>query len=347
MSIMSEAEVSTKARDWQWKELTELASVAGIPASKVDLILETLWLVYHRYDVEAVRAQKRFCMGAVAVYCLSGLAVAVAIGQLLFVPHLYPVVAAEVLAMIAALLLLTVSHRRQWKQQWLTTRYIAEQLRMRMYLAVVPPPSDGLAHGEAVMDPSRTLPFYNQLGARLPADVEDAIRGNRLSSCAVDNVSALKAWLGHGWIEDQVRFHKGAAKRHERASHIARRVTILCFAVTLVAAMLHAVGIGHGDSSHGEVRGNVMTNLLTFLSIALPTMASAVHAINDLLDHERITARSDGMARILEQLAASLEEAQTLEQVRELAWRTEQVMTIENFEWMAALSFRQVPHAPA
>ncbi len=336
----------TAADDWQYQELNALAQRAGIAAARLAPILGVLWPVYHRYDAEAAKSQLRFRRGAVAVYCLSGLAVAVAIGQLLFLPAIHQVVALEVLAMVAALLLLAASHRRQWKREWLTNRYAAEQLRMRMYLAVVPRQGDGWARAGSAMDPSETLPFYSQLGAKLPADAEEAMRQASVTDCAVEDVSMLKAWLGEGWIASQALFHRGAARRHQRATRQARWTTIALFALTLVAAMLHALGLGHSMALDGGMRSSSAANFILFLSIALPAIASAVHAINDLLDHERIAVRSAGMAEILDRLATEIDGAQTMEQVRDLTRRTEQVMAIENFEWLAALTFRQQPHAP-
>jgi hypothetical protein len=332
--------------DWQYRDLISLAQRAGIPHAKLEPVLEELWPVYFRYDAKAARAQHRFCRGAVAVYCLSGVAVAVAIGQLLFMPAIHQVVALEVLAMVAALLLLVLSHRRQWKRDWLSNRYAAEQLRMRMYLAVVPRQDDGSPDSGHGMDPSTTLPFYNQLGATLSSDAEAAMRAKGLAGCAVDDVGMLKKWLGEGWIASQARFHRGAAVRHQRSTRRARRITVALFGMTLVAATLHALGVGHSESSGGHMQNSLTASLILFFSITLPVMASAVHAINDLLDHDRITVRSSSMAELLDRLAREVGEARTLEQIRDLAGRTEQVMTMENFEWLAALTFRQQPHAP-
>ena len=333
--------------DWQYQELIAQAERAGIPRHKLTPVLEILWPVYHRYDTEAARAQNWFRRGAVAVYCLSGLAVAVAIGQLLFVPTANPLVALEVLAMVAALLLLALSHRRQWKRQWLTARYAAEQLRSRMHLALVPRTGDGAGCEGSALDPCQMLPFYSELGAKLQADVEEAMRHASLADCAVEDVAMLKAWLSDGWIASQIKFHQGAAGRHQRATQQARWTTIALFALTLVAATLHTLGFGHHISASGHLQSSWAANLIVFISIALPAMASAVHAINDLLDHERIAVRSAGMAEILGRLGTDIRAAESLEQVRELARRTEQVMAIESFEWLAALTFRQPPHTPA
>jgi hypothetical protein len=318
-----------------------------VPSTKLAPILETIWPVYYAYDTLAANAQNRFRRGAVAVYCLSGFAVTVAIGQYLFLPTIRSVVALEVLAMVAALLLLAISHGRQWKRQWLTKRYAAEQLRIRMYLAVVPAQGGGSSkRGSSSLDPSNTLPFYNQLGAMLPADAEKAMRESALANCVVEDVEALKKWLCKGWLASQILFHEKADIRHRHASMIARRITYGLFALTLVAAMLHALGMGHSVPHDGHLRGSLATDMIVFLSIALPAIASAVHAISDLLDHERIAARSAGMAKLLDHLATEVKEATTLDQVGNLARRTEQVMAIENFEWLAALMFRQPPHAP-
>lgn len=347
MTTTVTASHSPETSDWQYQELVGLAQHAGIPPVKLEPILSILWPVYHDYDAKATKSQRRFRAGAVAVYCLSGLAVAVAIGQLLFMPAIYPVVAAEVLAMVLALLLLTASHWFHWKQKWLTTRHIAEQLRMRMYLAVVPPQDASLSHHGVVVDPSKTLPFYNQLGATLPTTAEAAMQDPRLADCVVENMTALKTWLGWGWITSQVKFHRGAARRHRRAGRIARWTTIGLFAITLVAATLHALGLGHSVLPNGHLESNLLAHWIVFLSIALPAMASAVHAINDLLDHERVAVRSEGMAEVLDRLAAEVVAVQTLEQIHDLARRTEQVMAIESFEWLTALAFRQPPHTPA
>lgn len=327
--------------DWQYRELITLAQHAGVPASKLEPILNVLWPAYFGYDTEAARAQRRFRRGAVAVYCLSGCAVTVAIGQFLFLPTIQAVVALEVLAMVVALFLLSMSHRHHWKRHWLTNRYAAEQLRIRMYLVVVPSQGEGSA-----VDPSSTLPFYNQLGADLPADAEKAMKDSRLAECALDDVETLKNWLGEGWIASQIGFHMNAVRRHKRASRSARRMTISLFALTLIAATLHALGLGHIVFSEGHMHSTSTTNLIVFLSIALPAIASAVHAISDLLDHERIAVRSDGMLRILSHLATEIRKATKLDQIRDLARKTEQVMAIENFEWLAALMFRQPPHTP-
>lgn len=333
--------------DWQYKEIRSVAERAKIPDEKVKPILDWIWPVYWQYDMRAVKAQRRFRCGAMTVYALSALAVVVAIGQFLFMPAIPQVVALEVLAMIAALTLLIVSHRRQWKRDWLTNRYVAEQLRIRMYLAVVPRQANGLSHGGAATDPSKALPFYSQLGVKLPADVEETVRHVSLAACVVEELPKLKTWLGQGWIGSQARFHKGAADRNQRATRRARWATIALFSVTLIVAILHTFGVGHGCSSDGHLRCSLATSAMLLLSIALPAIASAVHAINDLLDHERIAARSDGMARILDGLAQDVQNAKTIEEVLEVAQRTEQVMAIENFEWMAALAFRKQPHAPA
>jgi len=332
--------------DWQYKELNTLAQRAGIPAARLAPVLQILWPVYYHYDAKAAGAQRRFCRGAIAVYCLSGVAVAVAVGQLLFMPAIHQVVAFEVLAMVAALLLLVLSHRRQWKRDWLTNRYAAEQLRLRMYLAVIPRQDDGSSGSGQGMDPSTTLPFYSQLGAALPEDVEKAMRWEGLAGCAVSDVAMLKTWLGEGWIADQARFHRGAAVRHQRAARRARRITVAVFTMTLIAATLHALGLGHGLPCAGHLQDSWTASLVLFLSITLPVLASAVHAINDLLDHDRIAVRSTGMAELLDRLAKEVARALTLEQVRDVARRTEQVMAMENFEWLAALTFRQQPHAP-
>lgn len=346
MTESKNSSAAEKDSDWQYQALIELARTADISPAKLAPIQEILWPVYYDYDAKAAKWQRRFRTGAVAVYGLSGLAVAVAIMQLLFMPAAYKVAAFEVAAMVLALVLLTVSHRWHWKWQWLTTRYTAEQLRMRMYLALVPLPINAPPHQGLTGDPSKTLPFYSQLGATLPADAETAMRDSRFAGCVVGDLAALRTWVG-GWIASQVEFHRGAARRHRRASRIARWTTIGLFAITLVAATLHAFGLGHRLLPDGHLEGSPVAHLIVFLSIALPAIASAVHAINDLLDHERVAVRSEGMTELLERLATELAAAQTLEQIRDVARRTEQVMAVESFEWVTALTFRQPPHAPA
>ena len=84
----------------------------------------------------------------------------------------------------------------------------------------------------------------------------------------------------------------------------------------------------------------MLGQLITFLAIVLPAWGAAVHAIANLLEHDRMAARSKKMSDVLAAAAGRAEEAATLDELRLEVALAEQLMAAENQEWLVSLSFR-------
>jgi hypothetical protein len=298
--------------DSQREHLCNHARAAGIEEACIKPVLDHLLPRYTEADETAIRYQRAFNRAAAAVYCLSALAVSVAVVQLLFVPELHQLIVIEVLAMLAALILIYVGRRGQWKYKWLNARHLAERIRGTMYTSVI-----SGKHASGRPDPSAGLRFYRGLDEQLMQRTREAVSHEQLRHCQCDNVEAVRVTMA------------------------------LLFVATLPAPTVHTAGVGHG-AHEGYVTAGLAVGLVSILfTIALPAWASALHGINDLLDRERIATRSQGMAAVLREQAEQAASAETIEDLREIAAYVEWLSATENHEWLISLGFRRPPPVPA
>lgn len=135
------------------------------------------------------------------------------------------------------------------------------------------------------------------------------------------------------------------ADRREFEALLARCASVTelnagMFLTTLGLAVLHLLGVGHGDTAEPLLKG------ATFLSIVLPPWATAIHAMGRQLELERLGSRSKHMARVLERLALSAKEARTTDELRAVVREATHVVGLENHEWSVLLSFAP-PELPA
>jgi hypothetical protein len=328
--------------DSQREHLCNHARAAGIEEACIKPVLDHLLPRYTEADETAIRYQRAFNRAAAAVYCLSALAVSVAVVQLLFVPELHQLIVIEVLAMLAALILIYVGRRGQWKYKWLNARHLAERIRGTMYTSVI-----SGKHASGRPDPSAGLRFYRGLDEQLMQRTREAVSHEQLRHCQCDNVEAVRRFIVDAWILDQAVYHKNVAKKKHRAARRTHVTMALLFVATLAAATVHTAGVGHG-AHEGYVTAGLAVGLVSILfTIALPAWASALHGINDLLDRERIATRSQGMAAVLREQAEQAASAETIEDLREIAAYVEWLSATENHEWLISLGFRRPPPVPA
>lgn len=311
------------------------ARKANLDNSALDCLLPALWPDYARADQLATRYQRLYTRAAVVLYMLAATAVSIATVQVLFFPQQLWLIAFEVAAMLAAVVLWQFSRRQAWHEKWLHDRHLAERVRSTFFMSLL-----GTAHAETADRVQQLLAFYRgpdswvrEAHARLLA---------RATACPAPAslFESLRRFVIDGWIADQARWHADNAARKERAARWSRLGSMALFVTTLVMATLHLAGVGH--EGHGPAESYILGNAITSLAIVLPAWGAAVHAINVLRDRERIAARSRRMATVLSQIAERAERAVALDALRIQAAAAEEVMAAENLEWWASLSFREL-----
>ncbi|MGI9175876.1 MAG: hypothetical protein ACR2GR_11220 [Rhodothermales bacterium] len=316
--------------------LQRSADEAGLPGDVLAPVLERILPHYIRADQLAVRYRDLYKFAARGLFVLAAFAVTVVVAQVLFFPHQLGLIAFEILAMVLAVLLLRMSRHEAWHEKWLHDRHLAERLRMALFTALVQPVTSPAA------PPNALFPFYRDPDSWVASAYTWIVEESAPPSPSADDLPALRRFLIDGWIGEQAAWHASNAERKAHAAHRAHRLGLLFFGVTLTMAALHLLGVGHGEPGHGLTAWVLLGLVITFLAIVLPAWGAAVHAITNLLDRERIAERSRRMTQVLARLQTRAEEADTLDDLREVAQQAEHIMATENAEWWISLSFREL-----
>ncbi|MEW4528078.1 hypothetical protein [Maioricimonas sp. JC845] len=309
---------------------------AGLPAESIRHVTDVLIAHFVRADRLAVHYRNNYVRATSGLFVLSALAVTVVVGQVLFFPNLLWIILLEILAMGTAVILWMWCRRSAWHEKWIHDRYLAERLRMAIFSLML-----DQEDATPTSPPSQALPFYGGPQDWLLSTVRSIVETARAIPHKPAGFEATRQFVVEAWLDDQRRYHARNADRTHRAAHRGHRAGTVLFLVTLVMAVLHFLGVGHGEHGHAETGVSRLDVWITFLAIVLPTWGAAIHAIITQLELERIAARSEQMARLLDLVVERAREARSLDALREVVAEGQRVMGTENHEWWILLSFRQ------
>jgi hypothetical protein len=294
------------------------------------------WLIpyFIRADVITSRLQSRFLLVRSAIFLMSAAAVAVVAVQVNFLSSQNWVAGLEVILLVG----LVGSQRtnRWWRlhDRWITYRFLAERLRSSYFLALAGTgdQNERPAHLEYFSSSSETLI------KRALAEVME--RRPKIDANALD-VIALREYLNQHWIGEQINYHEHMRARQHRMDVRLTRATELLFWVTLIAAILHTLGVGehHSHVTH-------LAALLIVLSISVPAVGSAIHGIATQQQDRRHAERNGRMVSLLEKLQRDMSKASSLARIQELAAQTERVMREENSDWFGVVRFHDTELIP-
>ncbi|MCL4693437.1 MAG: hypothetical protein KJ060_13125 [Candidatus Hydrogenedentes bacterium] len=320
--------------------MLEAARKSNLPETALGEGTWTALAQYCRADQLALRYQSLHLRSAKGLYQLAAFGVTVSVIQVLFFPAWYGLVALEVAAMLAVLLILRISRKEIWHEKWLHDRHFAERLRGRMYLDLL---GEDSAPGDARA--AASLAFYSR-----PADWVTLACANleppstRPPQSGAEWI-ALRDFIYANWVSAQAKYHIDNAERKVGPPKRTHWIGAGLFTATLLAALLHAIGVGHG--SHGDHHGvSTVTALLFATTVLLPLWGATLHAIDSLHDWHRMASRSERMGRQLQNVAEGLKNAATPEEIRRQVRTAYEIMATENQEWAASLAFRG-PTLPA
>ncbi|MBL8827248.1 MAG: hypothetical protein JNM18_09700 [Planctomycetaceae bacterium] len=147
------------------------------------------------------------------------------------------------------------------------------------------------------------------------------------------------------WIRGQADWHRKKIERHEKGAHQFHLAGWLTFAATLMMAVLHVAGVGHGDTHDPHATLGLLGQSITLLAIVLPAVGAAIHACAVLRDHDRLAARSKQLEPVLRGLADRARAASTRTELARVVAEADHVMAEENDDWWVTLG-GQAPVMP-
>ena len=302
-------------------KLQALASEIGLPFANVRPVIAHLLPHHLRADQLAAHYQQLHVRTTKALHCLAAAAVTVVAAQVLFFEDLLKLIAFEIIALCAAVAWFFICRRQAWHEKWLHDRLLSERLRAAMFTLLLGPADLGTTNAQNV------LPFYAGPQNWLAATVQQLVNAARQVAGPVSALGPLKLFLLEGWLRPQARWHERTAREKRAAVHLAHSVELCAFVGTVALAILHFYGVGHtgGRDQHPIL---VLGKWITFLAIVLPAWGAALHAIMTQLEYERISIRSERMAKALAIVAERCERAATLEALRQAVRDGERVVGI-------------------
>jgi len=302
------------------------AKAAQFPIGRLRTISDHLLPQYARADRLAVRYHNLYLKAGTLVYALAAAAVTVAAFQALFLPDWPRIVTIEVLLIIIVLTIPFVGSRRQWHGKWLDFRFLAERFRSALFMALA------RLNVTALRPPRHLSLSYSSNDWMVPAFSSVWNQLPQLDGTNPSEFEGLKKFLLAAWIEDQIRFHGETSERHYRKHHRLVVTTNILFAITFVAAVFHALGLGP-HSFH---------TTLAFIAIVSPAVGAALGAIRMHREYLRNAKRSTEMVRHLEELKGKMQEARDMVSLLPLVREAEETMLHENEDWRVVVRFHEL-----
>jgi SMODS and SLOG-associating 2TM effector domain 1 len=314
--VDEDAQRRLESRAWTDLRGPEERAADGLRASsRADPLIR----VFARADGLALRYQRRHRRAGAALHLLAAAAVAAAAWQALFAPEALALAWVEAVCIAAVLGVFVLGARGRWHDRWIDYRRLAERCRAAAFLV-----ASGIDGSAA--DPR------GKAGGWAADWVVAAFKGLlRTASPGLHpetaDVRARARWLADAWIERQIGYHREISKRHSARHQRLFVAGAALFALTCLAALLHAL----------PIVPHALRPTLWFAAIVLPALGAAVAAIRTQREYHRSAARSAAIVERLESVARRLGQVEDADSLRRLGVEADDIMSRENDDWRAVV----------
>lgn len=285
------------------------------------------WMIpyFVRAEILALRHQHRFRLLSSLIFTLAAAAVAVVAIQAIFIPGWHWLAAIEVAFLLILLSILRFNRRWHLRDRWISCRFLAERLRSGYFLALA-------GTGDRGGRPARLAYLSDSSEAWIERALTEVLARRPELDIGPPQVAPLREYLTHYWIGSQISYHEKASSLQRKFDEGLVRATEFLFILTLIAAFFHMLGVIH----------QFWEKLLIVVSIAVPAFGAAFHGIGTQRQFRHHSERYRRMAVLLVQVREEMAQAASLEQVREVAAQTEQIMREENSDWFGVMRFHDM-----
>lgn len=282
--------------------------------------------LYYRADRMAVQARDAMLLASRLLYSLAVLAVGVAAGQLVFLPHQTWPVWVEFSALVLILGILLLTRRSRLLDRWLSIRLLAERLRSSYFLALI---GASPALGAVQTDAEAPSPSTEWTGR--------AVREALLSAPARTrddiDLESGKAELLERWIDDQLKYQAAVVRRAQRHHRLSQGVALGLFSLSLVAALMHVMHLLKPEGA---------PEYWSYISVVVPAAGAAVGGYAEQREYERQRLRAVRMVQRLAQAHDDVARARTVTDLRRAAEALDLVIQGESVDWFSASRMHQL-----
>ncbi len=299
--------------------------------------LKILLARYARADALATHMAQLYRSSFVANFALAAMAVLFALAGLALPPMAQPFLTVGEVSVVAAILWLThLGRRRGWHIRWISERHLAERLRCMVVAAQL---GDLNVHLESGLETSHTSRRLREAARALGLPTTRVDAG--YLGCVRDKLIGL--------LDDQIAYHRGAARRMHTLDHRLHRLGTCLFTLSALSSvgvlafevarnMSHAAGLEHA--------AHPFALATTIASAALPAIGASIYGIRIQGDFAGIAGRAFDLAEALRRLKhaveneASTDEGHIFDHLRHAIRHTAEVMGSELADWRSAQQAR-------
>jgi hypothetical protein len=283
-------------------------------------------------DLAGSHFAQLFRSGFVANYLLAGFAVVLALSGLLAPALKLPLILAELACVMLIIANTQAGRRLGWHERWMDNRHLAEQLR-------------SLAMSSVVGDLALRSTLGTRDAAAVPGWVAWLVRATAretgLPQVRVDEGYLREVHQGAlRLVDEQLGYHRANAARMHKLEHRLHRAGEVLFGAT-VAGCLGWITFKLGGLPMG-VKGKVgLTEIVTFATVAMPALGSAIYGVRMQGDFAGAAYRSQVTVERLERLRQAMagdpmEHARLLARLRNLS----DIMTNDIGNWRTTFKAR-------
>ncbi len=312
--------------------LAEKMQVSGLSPELLKPLARTMLPDYTRARLLSARYQKRYLRAGSAVYALAALAVATVTMQTLFFPGYPWLLWFEVAEISIILLLLMASRIGEWHRKWIDYRFLTERIRAGFFMSIL-----------CVRCEKPTAPRHMSLSHRsndwMLLAFEGVLDRRPLEYCSIRiPFEPLKAFLLAAWIDNRLAcFMKHSEWNRQRYITLSQLGEVL-FAVTLVAAAIHAAGLDHLHA----VAVLDHPYALVAITIILPAIGAALAGIRVQREYLRNAERYAHMVQHLSTISSQIKRAETRDELDALLKEANEVTLREQQDWRIVFLFRDI-----
>ena len=276
---------------------------------------------FTRADLLASRFQHLYLWTIRSLYVLAPLAVLVAALQLDFWPHREDYAWFEFGILVLITLQFAATRILRWHEQWISYRYLAEQIRSLTFLGltgiITPEKSISPSSREAIGGADWTERAANEIWFARPRYVPPA------------DIGLLVEVLCENWIKRQQEYHTKVDRSFRRRRDQIQAAAIGLFGLSALTALLHSLGVGSTKSQPFK--------WWDLLAIAIPAIAAALGAYGAQRDYPRHAERSKLFASVLDDGTTQLMAAQDLSDIQHAALSVSRSMRSEATDWYSVV----------
>lgn len=300
--------------------------------------------LFVRKDSEALDFQRKHQFSIKFIYIAAAAVIGIVIAQTLFWPLHVWLIWGEV-ALIAAMLFVQRWDRKgQFHSMWMQSRFLAEKLRCGFYTFLFK-----TEEREKDGTPASFLAIQERSAAW-----ESLLESMDFSSRPDIDLEAERevvvSFIQRSWLAGQKSYHRKTAHLKHHGFEKVERIGYVFLLVTIAAAILHALGVGHYTPwsrpwdlfFHGDP-GTTWTvgNSLTLVAILLPAVSASLNAIKNGLEMHKMALRSHRVADGIEPFEKALADCTNMKQVREVVGYIERFFLAEHEEWHSLIAHKE------